>query len=392
MIKVGITGQSGFIGSNLFNHLSLKNNEIKLINFKDEYFDDDNVLKDFVKNCDIIVHLAALNRHNKPEEIYNTNIKLVEKLIDIADKNSYKPHIIFSSSTQEYLDNPYGRSKKIGRKLFVDWAKKADAKFTGLIIPNVYGPFGQPFYNSVISTFSHQIVNNETPRIEIDSEMKLIYVFELAEIIYKIIMGSIPKNDISGESDVEFTKRNSDIIEETLIPYFYKIKVSGLLKVLTEYKETYFDNGIFPLLKNKFQLNLFNTFRSYIDTCNYFPRKLKLNTDERGSFIEVIKNEGTGGQTSFSTTKKNITRGNHFHTRKIERFIVISGNAEIKMRKINTNEILTFNVSGNEPSFIDMPVWYTHNIKNTGEGELLTLFWINELFDKENPDTFFENV
>lgn len=136
---------------------------------------------------------------------------------------------------------------------------------------------------------------------------------------------------------------------------------------------------------------LFNTYRSYIDLESIFPRKLKLNSDERGTFVETIR-LGVGGQVSFSTTFPGITRGNHFHTRKIERFTVISGKALIKLRQIGTNRVFSFELNGEDPAYVDMPVWYTHNIKNIGSTELLTQFWINEWYDESNPDTFFENV
>ncbi|MGH2565614.1 MAG: NAD-dependent epimerase/dehydratase family protein, partial [Ginsengibacter sp.] len=135
----------------------------------------------------------------------------------------------------------------------------------------------------------------------------------------------------------------------------------------------------------------FNTFRSYIDHAKFFPVMLKKNTDNRGSFVETVKTQ-TGGQFSFSTTHPGITRGEHFHTRKIERFIVISGKATIELRQIGTNEILHFELDGNNPSFVDMPVWFTHNIINAGDKDLLTLFWINEFFDPTDPDTHFEKV
>jgi len=138
-------------------------------------------------------------------------------------------------------------------------------------------------------------------------------------------------------------------------------------------------------------INLFNTFRSYIDHAVYFPFKLTQHADNRGAFVEIVR-LGIGGQVSFSTTHPGITRGNHFHTKKIERFTVIKGKALIQLRKYNTEEVLNFELDGNEPSYVDMPVWYTHNIKNVGEEELYTVFWINEAFDATNPDTYFEIV
>lgn len=373
MIKIGITGINGFIGTHLYNFLRL-NKEVEIIPFNRSFFDNEKYesLKNFVSQCDVIVHLAGLNRHQDTTVIHETNISLVEKLIDAMVKENTVPHVIYSSSTQEEKDNPYGNSKKAGRKLFAKWASENDAPFTGLIIPNVFGPFGKPHYNSVIATFCYQLTHNETPKINADGNLQLIYVDELVKIIWSVI--------VDHRSDTEY-----------VVPFTYEIKVSDILKLLSGFKETYFNNSIFPSFANRFELNLFNTFRSYIDHEKYFPIYLKKNADNRGCFVEAVK-ALTGGQFSFSTTQAGITRGNHFHTRKIERFCVISGKATIELRKTGTGDILKFDLDGEEPSFVDMPIWFTHNITNTGKDDLVTLFWINEFFDPDDPDTFYEDV
>lgn len=371
MIKVGITGQAGFIGTHLFNYLGLKE-EVQRVDFKKEFFDDPAKLRSFVKQCDVIVHLAAMNRHNDPDVIYNTNIRLVKELVNALEEEDAKPHIIFSSSTQEERENPYGRSKRYGRDLLAEWAQQHSALFTGMIIPNVFGPFGHPYYNSVIATFSHQLTHNEVPEIQVDGSIKLIYVGELVEEIYKIIISRQAHHSLP-------------------VPFSYEIKVSEILGLLQEYKSLYFDQSQFPAIRNRFELNLFNTFRSYINYEEHFPVLLKKHADDRGVFVETVK-EMTGGQFSFSTTLPGITRGNHFHTRKIERFAVIKGKAVIELRRIGTDKIIHFELDGENPSFVDMPVWYSHNITNTGSEELVTLFWINEFFDPADPDTYFEKV
>lgn len=169
------------------------------------------------------------------------------------------------------------------------------------------------------------------------------------------------------------------------------MKVSGLLKKIQDYKIAYFEKGEIPPLNNTFERNLFNTFLCYLDHKTFFPFILKKNTDNRGSFIETIK-LNSGGQVSFSTTVPDITRGNHFHIRKAERFAVIKGKALIELRKVGTDKVMSFELDGETPSFVDMPIWYTHNIKNIGNEELYTIFWISEHFDASDPDTFFEKV
>jgi UDP-2-acetamido-2,6-beta-L-arabino-hexul-4-ose reductase len=316
MIKVGITGQAGFVGTHLYNTLGLYPDKFERIPFEDAFFQDAIKLENFVQSCDAIVPLAAMNRHNDPEVLYQTNIGLVKQLIAVCEETSSTPHILFSSSTQEERDNLYGKSKKEGRELLEQWAEKNNAQFTGFVIPNVFGPFGNPYYNSVVATFCHQLTHNETPKIEVDGEIKLIYVAELVQyFIDKIQFHS-----------VTLRKNTVKHCETFLIPHTSQIKVSALLQKLTEYKENYFEKGIVPNLDDPFERNLFNTFLCYIDHSTFFPFYLKLNTDDRGSFVETVK-LNSGGQVSFSTTVPGITRGNHFHTRKAERFAVIKGKA-----------------------------------------------------------------
>jgi UDP-2-acetamido-2,6-beta-L-arabino-hexul-4-ose reductase len=373
MIRVGITGQSGFMGTHLYNYLSLKKEEIILIPFRDEFFQNKSQLHEFVKSCDAIVHLAAMNRHGDPQVIYDTNIRLVKQLIESCENTGSTPHILFSSSTQEERDNLYGKSKHDGRELLENWAKQNNAKITGLIIPNVFGPFGNPYYNSVIATFCHQLTHNEQPRIEVDGLLKLIYIGELVEVFYNKI------------------KEKNINIETIKVEHTSEKKVSEILKLLEWCKENYFGKGIFPNLNDRFERNLFNTFVCYIDHEKFFPFHLKMNSDERGTFVETVK-LNSGGQVSFSTTKPGITRGNHFHTRKAERFAVIKGKAKIELRRVGTDNVLSFDLDGEKPSFVDMPIWYTHNITNVGTDDVYTIFWISELFNADDPDTYFEKV
>ena len=379
MITIGITGQNGFIGTHLYNTLELYPDSFKCVPFEDHYFKNQHQLERFVKECDVIVHLAAMNRHNDPGVIYETNLHLVKDLISACESTQATPHIIFSSSTQEERENPYGRSKKEGRKLFEKWAANNGGQFTGLIIPNVYGPFGHPYYNSVVATFSHQLTHKETPKIEIDGDMKLIYVDELV-------------TEIIGISEkVHRDHKNGTFIQQVNVQHSAESKVSQLLETLAGYKSSYFDHGEIPALDTPFRRNLFNTFFCYIDHSDFFPVYLRLNTDERGSFVETVK-INSGGQVSFSTTAPGITRGDHFHTRKAERFAVIKGKARIDMRRIGTDKVLSFDLDGSRPSFVDMPIWFTHNITNVGDDELYTIFWISEHYDPHDPDTFFEKV
>ena len=377
MLNIGITGQTGFIGTHLYNTLNLTPEKYKLIPFNNEYFLEKEKLKNFVQECDVIIHLAGMNRHNESQVIYQTNLNLVNQLIQAFEDTNSTPHILFASSTQEEKDNHYGQSKLEGRILFKKWAEKNKASFTGLVIPNVYGPFGKPFYNSVVATFCHQLTHGEQPQINIDAELKLIYVGELVSQFINLIT-------------VQESEKKVDI-KKILVPHTTQIKVTELLGIIENFKAEYFEKGIFPNLNDKFTKNLFNTFVCYINHSKWFPFCLEKYSDMRGSFVETVK-LNSGGQVSFSTTVAGVTRGNHFHTRKAERFAVIKGNARIELRKIGSNIKHTFYLDGDNPSFVDMPIWHTHNITNIGEDELYTIFWINEKFELNDPDTYFEEV
>lgn len=368
-MKIGITGQNGFIGRHLKNFLQLKEG-VELINFEKDFFKNERKLIEFVSSCDTIVHLAAMNRHEDQEVIYRTNLDLVNSLINACERSNSTPHILFSSSSQEERDNLYGSSKKEGRELLEKWASRNNAITTGMIIPNVFGPFGKPYYNSVVATFCHQLINGEKPQIHVDGDLKLIYVNELVEEIYQLLIS-----------------KKSGKVE---IPFYYEIKVSGLLDKLKDFYFKYIEKAVFPRLEDSFDLALFNSFRCYVPYSHY-PVCFTKHSDDRGSFVEIVRSN-TSGQFSFSTTKPGITRGNHFHTRKAERFAVIKGKALIQLRKVDSDEVVEYIIDGESPAFVDMPIWYTHNIKNIGEEELITLFWINEPYNQEDPDTYFVNV
>ena len=369
MLRVGITGQVGFLGTHFFNTLGLYPAEFERVPFDDAYFQSEDALEDFVSACDVIVHLAAVNRCESMQMLYDTNVGLVRHLIGALEKVGATPHVVFSSSTQEERDNLYGQSKRDGRKMLEAWAASHGAAFTGLVVPNVFGPFGRPFYNSFVPTFAHQLFRGEEPSIQMDADVRLIEVGSLCNVILDAI-------------------RSPEGIRRLDVPWDFERRVSEVLNQFRQFKTLYADQGFIPSLPDRNAVNLFNTFRSYMA-----PQAVKLtqHSDPRGTFVETIR-LGCGGQVSFSTTKPGVTRGNHFHTRKIERFTVVKGRARIQLRKIGTAETLNFELNGDEPAYVDMPVWYTHNITNIGADVLYTQFWINEWYNPEDGDTYFETV
>jgi UDP-2-acetamido-2,6-beta-L-arabino-hexul-4-ose reductase len=367
--RVGITGQNGFIGKSLSRWLGLYGKKYSIVECENYYFENKDLLYDFVNSCDVIVHLAGVNRHPIPEKIYEINLQLTQNLISSLNRSINKPQLIFASSSQEFSNTYYGSSKRDSRELFKSWAHSKQANFVGLIIPNVFGSLCKPFYNSVISTFCYQLVNDQTPIIIEDVLLELIYIDELIITILKLI------DDNANGEILKFTNTT-------------KISVSEVLNKLQYFKDCYLGEFNIPVLDNSFDINLFNTFRSFIPLGEFFPRKYVLNKDERGAFVELIK-LGSGGQISFSSTMPGYTRGNHLHTRKIERFSVIKGSAQIQLKEINSDRIFEFRINDSDPGFVDIPIWFIHNIKNVSENELITVFWINEPYNPHDPDTFF---
>jgi UDP-2-acetamido-2,6-beta-L-arabino-hexul-4-ose reductase len=369
MIKIGITGSNGLIGY----HLRVLLNTINDIEYKladRATFQSEDTLIAFAKNLDVIVHLADTNIFSKSVDISKENMMISEKITKAAKSSSKNPHIIFASSIHTVLNPniPYSKSKIECANYLKNWCINNNSNFTNLIIPHVFGEFGKPFYNSVVSTFCHQLANGDKTKLMNDSQLELIHAHDVSIEIYKVIKNNFFNN-------VTLTGA--------------KISVSDLRKKLIELSRDYFKN-IIPDLTDDLNCKLFNTLRSYLKD-DFYPRNYILNIDNRGFLYELI-NTKQRGLSFLSNTKSGITRGNHFHIKKIERFMVIRGEAIIKLRKLFTNDILSFEVNGDNPTYIDIPTCTTHNITNIGRNELTTLFWSNSFYDENNSDTYFEEV
>ena len=371
-MNIGITGQNGFIGYHLSQTIKYKLSHYNLISFNRSFFDDANALNKFVQSCDVIIHLAGINRAENDKLVYNSNIKINKILNESLLNSGFSGHLIFASSFQEENNSGYGESKKESRIFLEETINKLGGNFTGILIPNVFGPFCKPNYNSFIATFCDIILKDNKPEIIDNNNVKLIYIDDLISEIIQIIINGKGLNKKYIESKIE-------------------LKVTEVFDILEMYKDLYVYKNSIPLLDSSFKLKLFNTFRSYINLNNNYPKMLKKSNDHRGIFTELIRSE-IGGQYSFSTTLPGKTRGNHFHTRKIERFMVLDGEAKISLRKIGSDKVFSFTLNGNKPSYIDMPVWFTHNITNIGDAPLITSFWINEPYNEDDADTYFENV
>lgn len=367
MSKIGITGSQGFLGWHFRCLLHSKGISNPQVADRQEFSTEAGYLK-FVSNSDVIVHCAGMARGDA-NVVSNTNIDIAKNLVKALESAGCKSHVIYASSTQISNDSAYGRSKREAGNILADWAERNGGRFTNLVLPNLFGEGGKPFYNSVVATFCHQTVAGESPKILQDAEITFLHVQRVCELIWDVI-----ESGKTGE----------------IRPEGAHLRVSGLLEIINNFHSRYANLGIIPVISEPFQRDLFNTYRSF-----YFARSpahsTKLHTDPRGSLTEIVKSDH-GGQAFFSTTRPGITRGNHYHRRKLERFAVIGGDALIQVRRLFSPEIYEFKVSGDQPILIDMPTLHTHCITNIGTTDLYTLFWSDEIFDPANPDTYPEKV
>jgi UDP-2-acetamido-2,6-beta-L-arabino-hexul-4-ose reductase len=276
--------------------------------------------------------------------------------------------VVFSSSTHIERDTAYGRSKRAAAMCLRTWAGHRGAPLTTLVLPHVFGEFGKPFYNSVVSTFCHQLAKREEPTILVDGALELVHTQAVAEQI---------ATAIADRTDDDLRMRGEPMLTSELLE-----RLRGMAALYT--------SNIVPDLRRPIDLRLFNTYRSYLFPGHY-PVTLQVHVDPRGGLFEAVRSLH-GGQVFLSTTKPGITRGGHYHTRKVERFLVVSGDAVIRLRKLFTRDLVEFRVSGSKPQYVDMPTFYTHDITNVGEGELMTAFWAHEIFDPADSDTFAEPV
>lgn len=240
MLRAGITGQAGFIGSHLANYFRIQA-DIELVPFARDYFENATALENFVAKCDVIIHLAAMSRHPDGKLLYDNNIGLDRKLIAALEKQNSRAQLIFASSTHEQRDGDYYASKRDGQKLF----KSRCGKFTAMLMPNTFGPYGKPFFNSVVSTFCYQVARGEQPEIIIDAPVQLIYINNLCHEFYKVIKGEI--------------KQSAYIPPATATR-----KVSEILNLLLNFRKIYVKQGIIPEFKDHFEINLFTTFQTYL--------------------------------------------------------------------------------------------------------------------------------
>lgn len=373
LTRVGITGAHGFIGTHLSLRLGLRPDRYAMFRIGREDFQDLDRLRSLVGGCDTLVHLAGVNRSADADAPFRENVAIAEKLIAALESLDDPPHVIFASSTHEDASSPYGQGKRAARERLEEWAERRNGVLTTLVVPNVYGPFCRPYYNSVVATFCYQLTRGEVARVVDDRPLHLIYVDELvAEIIRHV---------------EQVAPREGGRVSRTYVAHTASATVSEVLAILEEFRDTYLNQHRIPRLEPAIRLNLFNTFRSYIDLERHFPVRHEVFDDVRGAFAELAR-FASGGQASYSRTAPGSARGDHVHTRKVERFSVVYGRARIELRRMDRPEMIQFELDGERPAFVDIPVWYAHRLVNTGKDELITFFWVNEPYDAADPDTY----
>ena len=369
-MRVLVTGAKGFIGKNLVETLKF-NEKYEIIEIDRENSKEE--LNEGILSADFIFHLAGVNRPKNEEEFFEGNKGLTEEIALLLKLNNKNTPILTTSSIQAELDNAYGISKKAAEDALKLYGEETGAKVYTFRLPNVFGKWCRPNYNSAIATFCNNIATGQDVWLSDPSrEMTLVYIDDVIRCLIEATNGKFDNDDEFKSIDVEHTATLGEIVD--------------LIKSFKESRNTL----LIPNMKDGLTKKLYSTYLSYLPE-NEFSYPLKMNIDNRGSFTEFLKT-GDRGQVSINISKPGITKGNHWHHTKNEKFLVVSGTGVIKFRKIDCEEIIEYKVSGEKLEVIDIPVGYTHNIINLGEADMVTVMWVNEVFNPEVPDTYFMEV
>ncbi len=380
-MKILVTGASGFVGKNLIAQLEnirdKKANNYKVSPDIEIYpYDIDTpsqLLDIYTKDCDFVFHLAGVNRPETESEFMEGNFGFTSTLLEKLEKNNNKATVLITSSIQAELDNPYGKSKKAGEDLLFSYGEKTGAKVLVYRLPNVFGKWCRPNYNSAVATFCNNIATGKDITVNDPSvNMKLVYI-----------------DDVVNEFISALTCDEHIEDKFCFVPTVHRVRLGEIVDLIYSFKESRKNLSV-PMLSNAFEKALYSTYLSYLPK-DEFSYPLKMNIDDRGSFTEIIRTQERG-QFSVNISKPHITKGNHWHNTKNEKFLVVAGEGLIQFRKIGTDEVIDYNVSGEKLEVVDIPTGYTHNIINKGDTDLITFMWCNECFDPNNPDTYFEVV
>lgn len=367
-MKVAITGSNGFLGWHLRVRLRALYG-VDAVAVGREEFASQHRLKVALAGVDTIYHLAGVNRADSDEAVETGNIEIARAISAAVSELGAPVHLVYGNSIQHDLDNSYGRGKKRAGELLSEAVSQVGGTFADVALPNLFGEHGRPHYNSFIATFCHEVAHGKEPVVTGDRSVRLLHAQRAAhELVAAAERRETHRAEPQGEPRT----------------------VLEVLSLIKEFDEKY-SLGQIPSLIDQFTIDLFNTYRSHLFPKRY-PFKATVNEDERGQLFETVRSHGGTGQTFVSTTNPGMMRGDHFHLHKIERFFVVQGTAEIALRRVFDDEVIRFQVKGEDRCFLDMPTMWVHNITNVGDEDLITMFWADQLLNPDAPDTYWESV
>lgn len=369
-MKILVTGAAGFLGKNLVAELKNQGYEDLLLYTRNHTLRD---LEEYTKKCDFVYHLAGVNRPENEKNFMDGNYGFTNELLELLKKHNNLSPILITSSIQAEKDNPYGTSKKLGENLLFEHSIETGAEVFVYRLPNLFGKWSKPNYNTVVATYCYNIARDLDIQVNNpDAELTLCYIDDVLEEFVKALK-------------VTPVKLNNYCTVRTT----HSIKLGELAYLLKSFKESRNSLSI-PNMEDALTKNLYSTYLSFLPE-DKFSYDLKMNVDSRGSFTEFIRT-AERGQVSVNVSKPGITKGNHWHHTKNEKFLVVSGEGLIRFREINSNEIIEYGVNGDKFEVVDIPTGYTHSIVNIGETDLVTVMWVNECFNPDKPDTIFLEV
>lgn len=370
MMTILITGSEGFVGKNLRTMLQQRQ-DIRLLCF--DLHNDPAELDSLLEQADFVFHLAGVNRPQNPEDFTSGNTGLTEQICSYLAGQKTRVPLAITSSTQAGLDNVYGISKRGAEDAVFAYGKETGAPVYVFRLPNVFGKWCRPNYNSAVATFCHNIAHGLPIQVnDPNVVMKLVYIDDVVQTLCNLLEG----------------KELQDGTFHQVEPV-HTITLGEIVELITSFRDSREQRSI-PNMADPLTKKLYATYLSYLPS-DQFSYPLKMNVDARGSFTEFIKTSDRG-QVSVNISKPGITKGNHWHHTKNEKFLVVSGKGVIRFRRVGSREVLEYPVCGEKLEVVDIPTGYTHNISNTGETDLVTVMWCNELYDPKHPDTIFEPV
>jgi UDP-2-acetamido-2,6-beta-L-arabino-hexul-4-ose reductase len=358
-VRVAITGAEGFLGWHLSCRLAATRG-VEPVRLGRTDVADPARLRSAMAGVDTVYHLAGVNRAATDDEVEHGNVALARAL---ADALRGRPvHVVYADSVQRDLDTPYGRSKRRAGEVL----DALPGTWADVVLPNLFGEHGRPAYNSFVATFCHEVAAGRQPEVHEDRQVPLLHAQAAAEAL--IVAG-------------EHRERHR------VAPEGERHGVAEVRDLLLAFHDLYAVAGDVPDLSTPFARDLFNSYRSALFPKGY-PIHPPVHGDARGDLVEAVRSHGGTGQAFVSTTVPGAMRGDHYHLHKVERFMVVRGEAEIALRRLYHDEVVRFRVSGTRPGFVDMPTLWVHHIRNVGDDELVTVFWADQLLDREHPDQY----